>query len=137
MSLQIDFTNVPDSNTVPAGTYAAKVFNIELKESRAGDSMNLNWQFKIQGGKQDGRSVFTITSLKPAALWKLKQMLKAIAPDLDTTSIAELDTDMLIGRDCRIVVAIRQWEGEDRNDLKTVLPAEDGGFGGVTADLPI
>ena len=138
MGLQIDFTDVPDSNVVPAGTYPAKVFNIELKENKAGDGMNLNWQFKIQGGEQDGRSVFTITSLKPAALWKLKQMLKAIAPDMDTSSVAELDTDDLIGRDCRIVVAIRQWEGEDRNDLKTVLVAEDSGFGGsMTADLPL
>lgn len=121
MGLQLDFTGVPDSNTVPAGTYNAAVFGIELKPNKAGDGTNMNWQFKIQGGEQDGRSVFTIMSLKPNALWKLKQTLKNIAPEIDTNAVADLDTDTLLGKTCRVVVEISTYEGQERNNIKSVL----------------
>lgn len=134
MGLSIDFTDVPSNSTVPAGTYNAVVFGIELKPNKAGDSMNLNWQFKIQGGEHDGRSLFSIMSLKKEALWKLKQTLKNIAPDIDTNSVADLDTDTLCGRPCRIVVTIQQWEGEDRNNIKNILAPEK--TTDALADLP-
>ena len=135
MGLNLDFTNVQggDFEVLPKGTYTAAVFAIDQKYSNNGGNPYLNWQFKVQGGDHNGRIAFDTTSLQPQALWKLKSHLKAIAPDMDLSGSLDLDTDELLGNECRIVIEHEMYQGEPKARVKKVLPPDNSAG---SADLP-
>lgn len=54
----------PGFGEIPDGKYQARVDRVELKQSRAGDTM-LSWQLTILGPKCAGRRVFRNNILKP------------------------------------------------------------------------
>lgn len=135
MGLNLDFTNVQGGfDTVPKGTYAAVVYAVEQKYSNTSGQPYLNWQFKIQGGEQNGRIVFDATSLQPKALWKLKAHLKAIDPSLSLDGMCDLDTDELLGSECRVVVDHEMYDGEPRARVKKLLAAD--AMAGGSDDIP-
>lgn len=135
MGLNLDFTNAGgDFDALPKATYNATVYAIEQKYSNNGGNPYLNWQFKVQGGEHNGRIVFDTTSLQPQALWKLKGHLKAIDPSMDLSGAMSLDTDELLGKECRIVIIHEMYEGEAKARVKKLLPP-DNAAGGVS-DVP-
>lgn len=134
MGLNLDFTSVPDSAVLPKGTYNCVVYAIEQKISNSSGNPYLNWQFKIQGGECNGRLIFDMTSLQPQALWKLKAHLKAINPGMDLTGSLNLDTDELLGNECRVVVEHETYDGEPRARVKKVLAPDNSSDAG--SDLP-
>lgn len=135
MAFTIDFTGVEakDFSAIPAGTYPGKVFAVEVKPSQTGNP-NMRWTVKIVGGEYNDRQFFMNTSLQPAALWKLKTVLKNIAPELNLDGMADLDTDDLVGRDCGIVIGTKLYNGETVNDVKNLISADKAG--NASEDLP-
>lgn len=136
MSLKIDFTNVPDSGfeLIPKCNLDAVVFKIEMKSAKDTGNHYLAFTFKIMDQRYPDRQLFANMSLQPNALWKLKQTLKAIAPEIDVEALAEIDTDELLGRECVIVVDHNVYQGETRNNVKNVLAPR--GAGDSMSDLP-
>lgn len=131
MGLIVDFTGVSTGpEVIPEGTYNARVFDVELRTSANSGSPYINWTFRIDGGEYDGRRLFFVTSLRKDALWNLKRTLKALRFEGNLDGQVDLgDLDNFLGRQCRIVVGVEDYMGEQRNRVLRVLPpeTEDGG----------
>lgn len=123
MSLKIDFTDVPDSGfeLIEKGNYDATVFKIELKTAASSGNPYLAFTLKLQDARYPDRQLFSNISLVPNALWKLKQTLKAIAPEINVDAMADIDTDMLLGKECVVVVDQSLYNGEMRNNVKNII----------------
>lgn len=128
MGIVVDFTGVSTSpEVIPAGTYNARVYEVELRTSANSGNPYINWRFRIDGGEYDGRQLFFVTSLKEGALWNLKRTLKALRFEGDLEGQVDLgDLDNFLGRQCRIVVGVEDYLGEPRNRVTRVLPPEEG-----------
>ena len=127
--LTVDFTGVSAGDgfdPLPDGTYNVAVFEVTVKENNARDGHYLSWQLKVLDEGYNNRRLFFNTSLKPQALWKLKQVLNRIAPDVDwgeEFSIAEI-IDTVEGLRARAVVSYN--EEYDNNNVDDLLaPAEE------------
>lgn len=124
MGLRVDFTDVQSSfSPIPEGKYEATIFEVEQKVSQAGKPY-LNWQLKVQGGECDGRRAFFMTSLAPAALWKLKQVLHNLGYS-DEELDGEMDIDIidLVGKECTIIITHEEYQGEMRDRVGDILAA--------------
>jgi len=127
--MNLDFTDVQDSGfkVLPKGEYMATVKKVELKDNKAKDGKFLNFQYEITGvidteeGTDvdvSGATVFDIASLKPAALWKLKSVLKAFG--YDVSGSIDVDPEELVGIDCVVKLEVEQYQGNDKNVVKEV-----------------
>lgn len=103
MPLNIDFSEIPSLEPVPAGTYLATLIQAEEGVSQSGNGkMDLRW--KIIGGEYDGRLVFDHLSFAPTALWRTKLFLQAVG--FEDGYAGEITSDDLIGKVANITVAI-------------------------------
>ena len=113
-------TSSSDFDLIPAGKYHAKVTGGEMKES--GPNANnpgaqyINWEFTIQEGAQEGRKVWTNTSLLPHALFSLKNLLSAVG--FETSASLDFEIDAIVSKDCVISVGHRDFNGEARAEIK-------------------
>lgn len=73
----IDFASVKGLEPLPVGTYPATVIKAEETTSKKGNLM-LNLQWKIEGGKFDGRIVFDSLVFAPQSLFRVKQALQGL-----------------------------------------------------------
>ena len=122
MPIRVDFTDVDGGfDLLEKGVYDAVVYNVEVRDSRAGKPY-INWEFKITGPTGEGRRQWYTTSLQSQALWKLKQLLIRLgAKEKDLAGVVDLDLEQYIGRKCRIVIDHEQYQGEVRNRVVDVL----------------
>jgi len=126
--------------TVPVGTYSARVTKVEDKEASStakhpGTAM-VNVHFRILDDDEaiDGRVLFNNIML-PYAAWMtaednrkqlaaMKKMYVALGIELDGD---EYDTDDWVGEECQIVVVENEYpkgSGTLVNNISDVLPAE-------------
>ncbi len=120
--MRLDFTGVQSFTAIPEGKYNAVVFSNEIKDTKAGDSQYVSWQFSIIDGKYKNRRLFAITSLKQQALFKLKEMVEAINPKWKLEGAVELDFTKLQGKKCVILVGKKMYEGQEQNEILKVFP---------------
>ncbi len=124
----INFSSVPTMNIITPGTYAAKFDEFEEDVAGTDGSPMYKMTFVItEEGEFKGRKVFRNHSLKEAALWAFKKTCIALGADPEAfTADEEIDTDELLadlqGADCRVVLKTKKYEGEDRTDLRAILP---------------
>ena len=120
---------------VPAGSYRAKIAGLEEKKTRA-DSKHypnhpaLNVKFKLfdlDDGSDKG-VVFAFLMLPSEAMKqedavravsKIKRLL--IACGIETKD-DDLDTQDLLGSECKVIVTKKAAPGGDKNDVKDFLP---------------
>lgn len=144
MTMNIDFTGVQsdgDFDNLPEGVYNVSVFEVKVKENNAGDGHYLNWQLKVQDDGYNNRRLFYNTSLKSQSLWKLKQVLNRIAPDVDWSkqySVEEI-IETVEGLPCRAEVSIDT--EYDNNSVDDILKPKGSDGSGSSKDedddLPI
>jgi hypothetical protein len=129
---------------IPAGRYQAKITDGELREAgpnaKHTGSEYINWEFTISEGEYESRKLWQNTpwshgdcdcgDWKPGSLFGLKAILKSSGvwtdDELDADDF-EFEIDDLIGSDFTLTVAVRDYQGEDVNDVKRVKPAGQGG----------
>lgn len=76
-SLAINFSEVPDFTTLPAGNYAVMVDKCELRESKNNPgSYYLNWTFVVTEGEYTNRQIWMTSGLTEKSLWRLKAVFK-------------------------------------------------------------
>jgi len=121
----IDFSSVSELELLPTGVYPAVVVAVELRESKSGPDPYLNWTFELTSEAYLGRKVWLVTGLGSRALWKLKDTLEALG-ETGLTGEVELDPAKFIGKTCRVVVTQEVYNGQTRNRVDSVLPAEEG-----------
>jgi hypothetical protein len=116
---------------VPTGQYPAKVHESKFTKSGNGKPQ---WKLtlKIQGGPHDGRNVWTqltLTRDNPNALAIFFRQMAAFGLTqqyFQQNPAPEAVAAALMNRDALIDVAIREWNGEDRNEVKSIKPLPAG-----------
>jgi len=127
-AIRIDLTGVSVGfEPVEAGYYAATVYNVRQKLSKASQQPMLEVQFSItEPAEFAGRRLFTNYSLQPQALWKLKGFLQALPTGQDLDGAIDLSPEDLMGLPCVLVVAVGESpDGSPNNSVTRVLP-DDG-----------
>lgn len=126
---------------IPNGQYNAEIAKAEAVTSSTGKPM-LKTQARIIGGPHEGRIVFdniVITAGNPNALSFFFRDMAALG--LDAAYFAanppfEQVAAALVGRQCIIDVGTKQYQGSDRNEIKS-YKAATGGQIGVPAAAPV
>lgn len=108
-SLSVNFKGVEGRVTIAEGDYTVKVAEVTLEEGQSAEY--LKWKFEIQGGKFDGKPLFTNTSLSPQALWNLRGLLEAMGVE---TPDDEMDLDLAdyVDRELMVTVEHEMYEGK-------------------------
>lgn len=120
MSTVIDFSNVADMAAVPTGEYVCVLSGIDVKDTKSGDSKYAAVAFTIADDEYEeynGRKLFRNYSLKPDALWALKQMMIAADADPDIFTGAfdiEEEIKALFGNKVFVGVTQEEYQGEAR-----------------------
>lgn len=129
MTINVDFTGVEvndgDFEPLPEGVYNCSVFDITVEENKKGDGNYLKWQLKVLDDKYNNRRLWYNTSLKPQSLWKLKQILNRIAPDIDWSKeygVGEI-IDIAEGLPCRAEVSYD--EEYENNNVDDIIAPKD------------
>jgi hypothetical protein len=116
---------------VPVGVYDVYVDTAEATQSSTGKDM-IKVTFKVQNGPHEGRGIFNQFVISPdsanalafffrhMAALGLDEAFFAVNPPLETVAAT------LVGRTCRVKVGIREYQGQDRNEVQQVLPATAG-----------
>lgn len=78
----IDFLNLNDIQdsppTIPKAEYHLKIVEAVIKENKAKDGSYINYKVVVQSGPHAGYSFYSMWSLKPTALWRMKKDFKAM-----------------------------------------------------------
>lgn len=122
----------PGFTVIPAGDYDVVVDTASHKTTSSGKE-SIAVQFKVENGPHASASLFWQAVLSPenpnalafwfrhmAALGLTEAYFQANPP------LPRVAAD-LIGRRCRVAVGIRQWEKQDRNEVKSVMPSDGNG----------
>ena len=117
---------------VPAGQYVVAVNSVKMKTASTGTPM-LEWIFAVEEGPYAGRRLFTNTVVgKQDAMWRVKDFLLALgfAPE-ELEGAVELEPEQLIGLTATAVVNVREYNGENRNEIKRLIANPDENDGGM------
>ena len=120
--LNVDFSGVEERTLVPPGDYVCKVKKVELKTNKKGDGKYIQWNVQIGTGQYKGNVLYHITSLKPQALFNLRNTLIACGIDVPTKAI-NLDTSILPGKILGITVYHEEYEGKPSAKIRDVWRA--------------
>ena len=136
---KVDFSNVEDTvltDRIPPGEYKAKVKSVTVQKKEGGEYPYLKWELVILTGPAKGLQINHITSLKPAALFNLRNTLVACGLEVPKAAVA-IDTDKLTGKTLGIKVDIQSRNGgEYPTVVKVFRPdmlKEESSTGGTVA----
>jgi hypothetical protein len=125
--IKVNFEGIPESSggyDVSAGRHVAEVVNIDVvdgKNTPSGFDL-LKWQLRIVDGIDKGKLITHRTSLKPEALFSLRDSLIACGLAVPKSALT-FDPDKLKGRKLGIEVIINA-DGYS-NVKRTFLPKVD------------
>src|ERR671910_3241071 len=107
------------------GAYAAKLVNVEQKETKFGD--RLMWTFEVDG---ENTEVVGFTSMSPSTKAKAYQWAAAIAGEIDPNS--GWGPEDLVGGECVVVLeASEEAQGTEKNKVVKVKPPRKGKINAV------
>jgi hypothetical protein len=118
--INMDFTNVSSAfDVLPEGAYDGEIVKAELKTNKAGDGQYINFEWEVTNPENDKKmKVWDIASLKPQALWKLKEVMEAFK--MDTEGAMEIDLEDFVGQEATLNLAIDTYQGNERNVVKKI-----------------
>lgn len=137
----VDFSNVGDQAgfaVLPRGIYNCQVHDCTYGQSQSSGNNMWTLQLEVVDGEFAKRKLFTHAVFAPSSMPRTKKTIAAIAPELlngpfNAKSVA--DGGLLLGRQCRARIDIRKYMGEDRNNVRDVLPPDANAGGGAASFL--
>ncbi len=75
---------------------------------------------------QQNRKAWLNASLQSQSLWKVKKTLEALGIDASGKLTVGQMITLSKGRPCKLYLAVKIFEGKERNEVAEVLPAEGG-----------
>lgn len=120
-----------ETGALPAGEYDVRVDSAEAGSSSTGKTM-FKCKFTVVGGPLAGRPVwnnFVLSPENPNALSFFFQHMGALGLSRDffaSNPTAEATAQALVGRECRLKLSQREWNGSTRNNVDTVMPPAGG-----------
>ncbi|MCA1806348.1 MAG: DUF669 domain-containing protein [Actinobacteria bacterium] len=116
---------------VPPGPYTIQVHKTEATTSSTQKPM-IRAQLRIMGGPHDGRILFdqyTLTAGNPNALGFFFDTMAALGLDRQYFAAnppMQTVAQALLGRQANVQVAMKVYQGIDRNDVKSYRPVQGG-----------
>ena len=119
-TLNLDFTNVSTGfEVLPAGNYSGVITKVELRTNKAKDGQYLNIEWEVRDENDKIKKVWDMCSLKPAALWKLKELMAKLGFEVE--GAINLDVEEFVGKTCDFELKIDTYDGKDRNKVEKYL----------------
>lgn len=118
----IDFSGVPQeigarAKHIPPGDYAVKIVSVE-KKWKNNDKSNpayFSWKFQVAEGPEKGAPLYFITSLKPEALFNLRNLIFAAKGKNVAGKAVAFDPESLVGSRVLCTVEDDEYEGKIRS----------------------
>lgn len=139
-STVVNFADVDSFEPLPEGSYDVEVDKVEVRRNKADDGDYLNWELIVIDGEYENRRLWMITSLKPTALFRLKQVFDELGliDEDDEEMELEWDDDVdvsnsggprLLFPEVESMEAVAQvknemWEGRERNRVENLFGAD-------------
>jgi Protein of unknown function (DUF669) len=136
--MRVNLTDVEDRTfeALPAGRYVVKVTDYEMRETKTkpenklpGGTPMVNWEFTIVRNAKTGeethknRKLWMNTIIHERVLFNLKSFLKAAGwTEEQLGGEIDFEPDECVGAEMIAVVSVREYNGQDTNDVKRVLP---------------
>lgn len=138
-ALLIDLSGVEDEKelpVIPRGIYDAQVDDLTFGHSQA--SGNPMWTFKLEllesAGEYANRKLFFHLPFVDTMMPRVKKTMSRIAPELLSQAFSPekiAAEGVLIGKQCKVRVDVKPYEGKPRNNVRELLPPGEGGGGGA------
>ena len=113
-----------DFQPIPAGEYTVVIKSAEIKPTKAGTGQYINVRFDITSEKYTGRVLFAIINIKNPSDVAEKIGRAQLGEIMRANNIISLqDTDQLIGATMIVKVAIGEYNGEAKNEIKSFKSA--------------
>jgi hypothetical protein len=114
--INVNLNDVEDQSgdVHPDGEVLLRIVDSELRDNKAGDAQYINWRLKVLN-TENNRPVYLITSLKPSALWNLKNLVKACGTE--EFSMDSLDTSDYHGCEFYAQLKTEVYEDKPRNTV--------------------
>ena len=119
--MKVDFSGVSDSGAVAVGRHLAKVAGVSKEQGE--EYPYLKWDLVIVGGVSNKLHINHITSLKPSALFNLRNTLEALGVSVPKAAIS-FDPEALVGKTLGIEVFLRESDGKEYANVKKVFKPE-------------
>ncbi|TXH55544.1 MAG: DUF669 domain-containing protein [Desulfurellales bacterium] len=141
----VDFSDVQggDFDAIPAGVYNVAVTDWSRTETKNEGKLpagtpGINWEFTIQDGQYENRKLWINHWIHPNTLGFLKTFLEKTGryTDEQLSGSFDLDPDSVVGAELQAVVTVRQYEGDDRNDIKKFRKAGETASASSSSMLP-
>lgn len=139
MAFVVDFSKVEESKSfeIPEGKYLAKVESVNVSD-KEGDSgfYFLIWRLKITTAPAKNLHINHITSLKPSALFNLRDTLTALGVNVPKGKV-KLNASLFSkfkGRELGIEVYEREKNGKTYPNVKNVFPKAEYSTSSVDED---
>lgn len=127
--LTVDFSKVEDrqgSIRVAEGDYLFKIKDYEVKSKKDDEtSKYINWKFEFLEGpdpKAKGKPIYYITSLKPEALFNLKNMLGDLGFKVPK-KVIDVPLEKCIGKKIAGTVADDEYDNKIKSKVQNVFSA--------------
>ena len=114
--------NFQKLSPVPDGYYEVIIKNVKLKQSKSSISKYLTWHLEIFEGNFKGKTLFLTTSLSSNALWRIKNLFKAINYTC-VDDLIEFDTKELLNRKLQVKVVCDVFDDKTYNEIVDFYPS--------------
>jgi len=132
MSPKVDYSGTKTLEALPKAIYRARLSEFEFGETDNGPKIDMTFEVTDDHPDFQGRKLFRSHSLQPQALWASKQTFIALGADPEVFA-GEVDLEDLlpdlVGNEVDLVVNVRKYEGEDRNEVRRVKRPGTAGSG--------
>lgn len=123
MKISIPKMAFADQLQITPGSYPAQVTKAEIKDTKAGDSEYVNWEFTITEGEFAGKLVWLATSLKESAMWRIVSLLNALGVDLAKVEKAEnFELDSAIGKGITLLIGEEEYNSKMKPKVVDFYP---------------
>jgi hypothetical protein len=143
LNLNLKNADLKGFDAIPAGTYDCTVYEATMGETEGGKLPKgtpfINVQFKVDGGEYDNRRVFRKFIIAPPKIdgkaYEHKAMMDGMlakffiaigyTEDEVLGGSFEPDLEDFAGRECRVTVKQREYDGGMVNDVSVVRPRSE------------
>jgi hypothetical protein len=141
-TLYVSLGDVDDSGfkPVPRGIYDVSLSQLDYGFSQRSNNPMWTWIWEVDEGEFAGRKFFYHTVFNEGGMPRVKRTLARIktddgieaqilaAPRFSPEAVA--NEGQLLGARARLRIDIRKYEGQNRNNVRDVLPPQSAGGGG-------
>jgi len=120
-----DFSDIESYSILPAGTYTAAIVSSENKTTKNGNGSYLELQLEIIDGQYAGRKVWDRLNLRNPNQTAVEIAMRTLASICKAIGIkTPRDSSELHNKPMKIKVSVREYNGNESNEVKKYMPAE-------------